>query len=56
MSKELETLEMLKNMALSDLDSIPITAITICEKFNEEPNRETCVECKARWLNKKVDY
>ena len=23
---------------------------------NEEPNRETCVECKARWLNKKVDY
>lgn len=23
---------------------------------NEEPNRETCVECKARWLNKKVEY
>lgn len=23
---------------------------------NEEPNRETCVECKAKWLNKKVDY
>lgn len=23
---------------------------------NEEPNRKTCVECKARWLNKKVDY
>ena len=36
MSKELEALEILKNMALSDLDSIPITAIPICEKFNEE--------------------
>ena len=23
---------------------------------NEEPNRKTCVECKARWLDKKVDY
>ena len=23
---------------------------------NEEPNRETCVECKARWLDKKADY
>ena len=23
---------------------------------NEEPNRETCVECKARWLDKKVEY
>lgn len=32
-----------------------------CDKYcmlkeNEEPNRETCVMCKARWLDKKVDY
>ena len=37
MSKGLERrLELLKNRALSDLDSIPTTAISICEKSNEE--------------------
>ena len=25
-------------------------------KEDEEPNRQTCVMCKARWLDKKVDY
>ena len=25
-------------------------------KEDEEPNRETCVKCKAKWLDKKVDY
>lgn len=23
---------------------------------DEEPNRKTCVKCKAKWLDKKVDY
>ena len=37
MSKGLERrLELLKNRALSDLDSIPTTAISICEKSNDE--------------------
>jgi len=37
MSKEYsEALEMLKNRALSDLDSISKTAIPICEKSNDE--------------------
>lgn len=36
MSKGLEALEVLKNRALSDLDSIPKPAIPICEKSNEE--------------------
>lgn len=37
MIKELdEALEELKNIALSDLDSIPATAIPICEKYNEK--------------------
>lgn len=36
MSKGLEALELLKNRALSDLDSVPKTAMSICEKSNEE--------------------
>ena len=31
-----EALDRLKNIALSDLDSIPATAIPICEKYNNE--------------------
>ena len=36
MEKVFEALETLKNRALSDLDSIPKTAIPMCEKSNEE--------------------
>ena len=36
MSKSLEALELLKNRALSDLDGVPTTAISICKKSNEE--------------------
>ena len=36
MSYGLEALEVLKNRALSDLESIPKNAIPICEKSNEE--------------------
>ena len=46
MSYGLEALEVLKNRALSDLDSIPKTAIPICEKNNEEimKNYETIIK------------
>ena len=35
-SEALECLDRLKNIALSDLDSIPAAAIPICEKYNNE--------------------
>mgnify|MGYP003303135643 CR=1 FL=1 len=54
MNKETDALETLKKFALSDLDSIPKTAVHICEKYNEETmkNYETLKQiwsCEKKW-------